>query len=513
MRSIQRGGRLSDWFEEVIKKIQSISSKIDSYKESSVIQSLPSVAYVNRAKKCLEEGRLKDALDILSEAESLPQEDALVYKYKGIVYDKLFRFTDSVIAYKKSANLDKNDKTIWKYLGFALLNSGIYDEADESFENADKLTPANSEVLMGWGMSLMKQKKYPEAREKFADSAKANKYNLNAIFLGAVTEIKLKMYDEAESKLKFLANVAPNEGNSFEYAKLLFLKKDYESALFYAAKALDFNKNMLPAYLLTGEIYRIKNEESASLQNYETAESLSLIAPNLYIEWAFSLIKFEHMEQALEKIQKAEELDCNNKEVHLIKTYLSVISGNLEGAKEVFEEAVNSSEENKSFALTGLGLLYCAEENFIEGIHCFKSALKEDLPDSINNYYIAKAYMHLGDNTNAREYFETAIKENPRRLRTYIDYSKLLISIDNMSDAARKLRKAVKYAPDNTELLNMLFFTSYILVKENVCEYNIKEALELADKIKSIDENAFKYPDKSAELAEMLNKLQEKENN
>lgn len=504
---------MSDWFEEVINKIQSINSKINSYKESSVIQSLPSVAYVNRAKKCIEEGRLRDALEILQEAESLPQEDALVYKYKGIVFDKLFRFTDAVNAYKKSANLDKNDKTIWKYLGFALLNTGIYDEADESFENADKLTPANSEVLMGWGMSLMKQKKYTEAREKFADSAKVNKYNLNAIFLGAVTEIKLKMYDEAESKLKFLANVAPNEGNSFEYAKLLFLKKDYESALFYAAKALDFNKNMLPAYLLSGEIYRIKNDEPAALQNYETAEALSLIAPNLYIEWALSLIKFEHMEQASEKIQKVCELDCNNKEVKLIKTYLEVLNGNLEGAKAVFEEAFNSNEENKSFALTGLGLFYCAEENYIDGIHCFKSALKENLADSINNYYIAKAYMHLGDNTNAREYFETAIKENPRRLRTYIDYSKLLISIDNMSDAARKLRKAVKYAPDNTELLNMLFFTSYILVKENVCEYNIKEALELADKIKSIDENAFKYPDKSAELAEMLNKLQEKENN
>ena len=80
---------MSDWFEEIINKIQSINSKIDSYKESSVIQSLPSVAYVNRAKKCIEEGRLKDALDILQEAESLPQEDALVYKYKGMVYDDI----------------------------------------------------------------------------------------------------------------------------------------------------------------------------------------------------------------------------------------------------------------------------------------------------------------------------------------------------------------------------------------------------------------------------------------
>ena len=150
-------------------------------------------------------------------------------------------------AYKKSANLNRNDKTIWKFLGFALLNTGIYDEAVESFENADKLTPAHSEVLTGWGMALMKQKKDAEAREKFVEASKANKYNLNALFLAAVMEIKLKMYDDAEGKLQFLAHVAPNEGNSYEYAKLMFLKNNYDDALFYADKALDFNKNMLPA--------------------------------------------------------------------------------------------------------------------------------------------------------------------------------------------------------------------------------------------------------------------------
>ncbi len=503
---------MSDWFEKLINKIQNINDKIDNYKEDTVIQSLPSIAYVNRAKKCIENGRLKDALDILNEAKSLPQEDALVYKYEGIVYDKLLRFVDAVKAYKKSANLNHDDKTIWKHLGFALLNTGIYDEAIEAFENADKITSANSEVLMGWGMTLMKQKKEAAAREKFVESAKANKYNLNALFLASVMEIKLKMYEEAESKLQFLANIAPNEGNSYEYAKLKFLQKDYDNALFYANKALNFNKNMLPAYLLKGEIYRIKDSEKESLENYEQAESLSLIAPSLYIEWSFSLIRFGKYDEAREKIIKASEMDSENPEVKLINAYLNTINGQIETNKEIFEHALELPETN-SFANMGLGYLHCIEGNYTEGIHCFKSALSSDINDPINYYYIAKAYMHLGDNTNTKEYFEHAIKENPKHLKTYIDYAKFLISEEKIAEAGRKLRKSLKYGENNLEILNMLFLTSYILVKENVCEYNIKEALELEKKIRSINEDGFKYPDKSAELAEMLNKLQEKENN
>lgn len=510
MRSIQRGGGLSDWFEEIIDKVKTLNSKIDDYKSDSVIQSLPSVAYVNRAKKLIDKGQYKDALEILTEAESLPQEDALVYKYKGIIYDKLFRFDDSVKAYKKSANLNKNDKLIWKNLGYALLNVGLYDEADEAFENADKITPTNSEVYLGWGMSLMKQEKLNEAHEKFVLSSKYNRYNSNALFLAAVMEIKLKMYDDAESKLQFLANVSPNEGNSYEYAKLKFILKDYDGAIFYIKKALDFNKNMLPCYLLLGKIYRLKNEENLSLECYKKAEELSLIIANLYIEWAISLIKFEKYDEAFEKLQKAESLDSENSEMKLLKAFLEVVKGEAFDNREEVENILKNNQEN-SLSQRALGLLYCSDEKYREGIHSFKASLKIEPTDVINYYYIAKAYMHLGDSSNAKEYFEMSIKENPLHIKTYIDYAKFLISLENYADANRKLRKALRCAEDDLQILNMLFYVNYILVKQNVCEYNIKETLNFEQKIKSIDENSFKYPDKSVELTELLNKLQEKE--
>lgn len=498
-----------DWLEDIFKKISQLNATVENYKEETVIQSLPSIAYVNRAKKCIENGQYKDALEILKKAESLPQEDALVFKYQGIIYDKLFRFEDSVAAYKKSAKLNCNDKTIWQKLGFALLNVKLYEEAVDAFENADKILACNSETLMGWGMALMKQGKDAEAREKFVLSSKYNRYNSNSLFLSAVMEIKLKMYDEAEGKLQFLVSVSPNAGNAYEYANLKFIKNDYDSAVFYAQKSLEFNKSMLPAYLLLGKIFRLRNDIN-SLLYYKTAEELELISDELYIEWAYSLIKFEKYEDALEKINKAQNINSEIPDLKYLRAFLSVMSGEIDENRAQMEEWLKGDDGN-SLALRALGIISCLEGDYKKGITHFKSGLKNEPSEVINNYYIAKAYMHLGDTSNAKEYFETSIKTNPNHLKSYLDYSKFLISLDDYADANRKLRKVLKFDENNLEVLNMLFFVNYNLVKDNVCEYNIKETLGFGEKIKAVDEKTFKYPDKFAELCEMLNKLQKKE--
>ena len=68
------------------------------------------------------------------------------------------------------------------------------------------------------------------------------------------------------------------------------------------------------------------------------------------------------------------------------------------------------------------------------------------------------------------------------------------------------MQKAHKLDKDNLEILNLMFYTSYRLVKENVCEYNIKEAISLASKIQSNGE--FWYWDEKAELEQVLTNIQ-----
>lgn len=501
---------MSDWLHNIIEKIKHLNITVDTYKKDTVIQSLPSVAIVNRAKKLIEQEKYNEALDVLKEADDLPQEDALVFKYKGLAYDKLFKFEEAVKAYKKSANLNCNDKSIWQKLGFALVNSNLYEEAVLAFENADRISSNNTDIFVGWGMALMKLDKPEEAHEKFVKASKLNRYNFTAIFLAAVMEMRLKIYDEAELKLNFLANVSPNETNTYEYAKLKYIQKDYENALFYAKKSLSFNKNMLPVYILLGKIYSLKGDKQLSLDCYINAEELSLVNSNLYTEWGLSLIKFEDYKEAEIKLQMALEFDCDNKEAKTAMALCNIISGDVVSSKNILTEVLKENQQN-AIALRGMGIIECVNENYENGIRYFKSALEADDTDVINYYYIAEAYLSMNSDMLTKEYFEKSIIENPKHIKTYLDYAKYLGSKGNYADAGRKLRKAYKIDENNLEILNLMFFINYILVKENVCEYNIKETLRLAEKIESINGDGFKYPDERAELSEMLSKMQEKD--
>lgn len=279
------------WLDDIIGKIKNLSGSIDKYKEETVIQSLPSLTYVNRAKKFIEKNQLQEAELILNKALNLAQKDALVYKYLGLVYEKQGKTELAVENYQASADIDSQDKTIWQKLGFALINAGKYENAEKSFENANKIQGNNTDTFTGWGMSLMKQKRYDEAREKFAEASKINKYNFSAVFLCAVMEMKLEMYDKAELKLTFLANVCPNESNTFEFARLRALKGDKESAIHYALKSLDYNPNLFPAYILLGQLYGDAYDEENALKYFKAAEDKELVNSDLYLEWSKVLEK------------------------------------------------------------------------------------------------------------------------------------------------------------------------------------------------------------------------------
>ena len=111
--------------------------------------------------------------------------------------------------------------------------------------------------------------------------------------------------------------------------------------------------------------------------------------------------------------------------------------------------------------------------------------------------------MARGDREDAKEYFEKSLVENPADIKNYIQYSQFLIKNNEIESAQRKLRRALKLKDDNIEILNLLFHVSYILVKQNNCEYNVRETLSIGDKIISIDENGFKYTDEYTELKNM----------
>ncbi len=490
--------------KEIIKKILNLSKALDNYKKESVIESLPSLAYVNRAKKCIDRGEYEQAEKILEEAMELPQEDALVYKYLGIVCEKTGRLSDAIVAFKKSANTNNADKEIWRYLGFALMNTNQCEEAIESFENANKINPGNTDIQAGWGMALMKLKRYTEAHEKFMEAVRLNRYNFMALLLAAIMEVRTGQYNEAEAKLNFLANVNPNETNTYEYANLKYIKKDYDSAIHYANKALGFNPNMLPVYLLLGKLYTIKGDKEASLKAYKTALERQLESPHLYFDWAVTLQIWEDYKESKEYFEKALAFAPDEEEAKAGLALVEACTCNTEKAKEILLGIKNIPPDNYLF-VKAKGVLNMFWGNFTDAINDFKTIQDKMFFDNTLNLFIAVCYDELNDTNNAKEYYENALLNTKDSIKVYLKYSDFLEKHEEYDSARRKLQRALKLDENNTKLLNKLFHISYILVKENSSEYNIKEALSIADRIEKIDNEAFLYPEERTYLESIVN--------
>ena len=105
-----------------------------------------------------------------------------------------------------------------------------------------------------------------------------------------------------------------------------------------------------------------------------------------------------------------------------------------------------------------------------------------------------------------KDYYNAAIDKKPIYFNAYRDYAKYLFARNNFAEAQRKLRKAFKLDENNVEILNLLFYSSYKLVKDNICEYNIKETIGFAEKAEKLGK--FDYPEEKSELSELLKTIQ-----
>ena len=489
--------------KQIYQNIRHLNSSVDSYKDESIIQSLPTVAYVNKAVKLIQNKKYEEAQKILESALDISSQDSLVYKYLGKIEEYKKNFKKAVEYYETSSKLNDHDKEIWLRLGMCRLYANMLEDALEAFEKADKITPLNTDVFTGWGMVLMKQKKYALARDKFNHACQVSKYNYTAILLSAVMELRLQDYASAEEKLNFLVKVAPNESSFYEYSKLKLIQNKFDEAEKYSLEAISINKLLLPAYFILGEVYSIKKDMVKLEQTFNSAVELGLDSDLLHFEWGKAYIRFLEFSKAREQFEKCLSKNFNNQDA---KIGLALINS-YEGDFILLEDMAEKNMQNV-YIQESLGVKYLKEERYDEAVEILKKALKTD-KNQISPYYaLALVYMKKNDNYKVRENFDKLLELYPNYLSGLIEYARWLINVSDFEEAQRKLKRAQKLDENNVEILNLLFFTQYTLVKKNICEYNIKEAILIADK--ALSAGKFDYEPQRQELEQILKGLQGK---
>lgn len=479
------------------ENIRHLNKSVEDYKNNTIVQSLPTVAYVNQAKKFIEEKKYNEALKVLNSALDISDKDPRVYKYFGRISELNHNFKEASAFYQKSADLAPNDKEIWLRLGMSYLYSDVLDKAIKAFQHADKLSPMNTDVQTGWGMAYMKQKKYALAKDKFNLAAQISKYNFSAILLSAVMEMRLEEYAIAEEKLRFLVKVAPNEGSLYEYAHLKLIQNKYKEAELYANQTLALNKFMLPSYFILGEIFSIQKDYEKLTDNFQTAEKLGLKNSSLYFEWGKALVRVLKFDQAQEMFEKTQELNPSDIEAKIGLALINAYKNDFGMLDEIKQK-----NHNNVYVQEAVGLQRMFRSDYKGAVEMFKKALITDKHQTYNYCHLAVAYDKLNNPDKVREYYDKFLQYHPLYAKGLYDYAEWLINVSDFEEAQRKLKKAQRLEPDDVNVLNLLFLTYYTLAKKNVSEYNIKEAISIADKALGL--GRFDYTPQKQELEQML---------
>ena len=487
--------------KQIYQNIKELSHSIDKYKNDSIVQSLPTVALVNKAKKLIEKQNYEEAKQTLLSALDISGQDALIYKYLGAIAENEKNFSQAKEYYEKAVELEKNDKDSWLRLGMNSLYSEKLERAIEAFEQANKLSPNNTDIYTGWGMTYMRMKKYQLAKDKFNMAAKISKYNFTAILLSAVMEIRCGEYSIAEDKLNFLTKVAPNESSNYEYAHLKLIQNKYEQAITYANKAIEINKQMMPAYLILGEAYSVQKDYENTQITFIKALKEDLDCAILRFEWGKAYTRLLDFNNAQKEFEESLNLDSNFTEAKIGLALIKAHNNDFYLLDELKEKYTHYA-----YIQEALGLEYLHQTEYEKAIEMFKKALQTDKNQTFNYYNLAQCYISQNDKYKTREYFDKFLQAHPESEFGLINYAKWLTSVSDYEEAQRKLEKALKINPANIETLNSLFFTQYTLVKNNVCEYNIKEALSLANK--AIGMGRFDYTPQKQELENLLKNIQ-----
>lgn len=479
-----------------------IDGEVNDYKKIVQNPSIPSVAYVNWAIHLAECGYFSEAEEKLESSTLMAHQTPEAYINLGVLKTRERKFEEAKDFYIKALMLDHNSAKAFCFLGNVLTETEDFKEAEKKFADALKIDPNNTDILINWGISLVRQKKYLQAKEKFQLACKFQGANLTAIYFLGLVDLELGEMQKAKEKFKLIISIVPNHNEALYYLAYIHFKAEkYEKSLSYGLKSLEIFPKKIETYMLIGENYvNLKNEQEC-FKYYETGEKECGSTYYFMISWGISLQGFERYEESIEKFKKAIEInDKNDLGFASVATSFYKMK-DYDNAMIYLQKTLEINPENY-YAMDTLGQINFERENYKEAINYFSQVLKFSAKLTNNYGKIAKAYFMDGDTTKADEFYRKAIEYQPEEIQAYLDYANFLIEQKDYAQALKRLQKASKIDDKNLDCLNLLFSVNYILAKENLSDYNMESAINIAEKIEKDYPDSFLYEEEKHELEE-----------
>ncbi len=285
-----------------------------------------------------------------------------MYISKGDAYIIQNNGGDAVTAYEYALRLNPNLVSVETKIGSIFLRGKNYKETQIHYKKAVDLDPEYAPVYKKYGEYLIIGQQFKNAAKFFKD---------------------------------YLSKSEPTPADYLQTAKLLFLAKDYHSALEYTALAEELGVKDLDIFRMKGYSYIEEEQFEEGLKNLQSmvaAGHKPFYQDDYYFGKAYQGLNQDSV--AIEYYNKAAELDTNNNVYMLIQDIYYSAKNYLEAGKAM-ENAIKWNEKYEE----------------VNSIDYFRAGM---------DFYIAAAYMDRADTLgrpaiamHADTLFASAIDLNP----------------------------------------------------------------------------------------------------
>ncbi len=229
---------------------------------------------------------------------------------------------------------------------------------------------------------------------------------------------------------------------------------------------------------LKAESTFIEAEKQLILENYTKAYDLFLLAdelnPNnaaIQYKLAEVLVKNGEFDKSLSHIQKAIELDGQNRYYYLYKAEILKITNDFMGAARVYQDLMSKIPGNNKY-LYELASIYMFEGNWDRALKTYLEIEEEFGASHDIMLEKQKIYLRNNDMQSLTKDWDSFIAQNPGSPTYTLEFCNVLIANDMIEEAKKRLDGIRTEYPDNKQVFLLL---SEIERQQD----NYQEALEL----------------------------------
>ncbi len=405
------------------------SDILDDYRKAYALNYQDVNLYHNYLDMLKEQGLYDEVKDVYASyealrrggSEELGEEDPDIPFYAAIAYYKTGDYRRAIELYSEAIRISPN------YSGYYVNRASAYDDLKEytkaldDYARAIQWEPKNANAYYNRGVTFMTLERYEEALRDFREASRLGQNNLDIwLNIGAAAD-QLKRYEEALAAYDNAMKIDPKDG------RVLSNRANVLRDLGRPADAAQAAATAMP--LLTGD------KQATLLFNSTT----SMMAAGEY-------------EKAIGVLTQAVALDPNLSPAWGRLSHAYYKLGNLQKALDATNQGIRA-DPNVPEHYLNRGLIYMKTGQPDLGVRDYQTAERLRPGDVDAMVRIALAYKEADKFDDSLRIYEALAKTNPSLVDFYINYSALLLDMNQNVRALGVTKQGIAMHPNNFSLL------------------------------------------------------------